>query len=95
MGLFRRHEDAPVEEPEGDVIDLTDDAERAEPSPGVPGRCPECGGFGYIDNIDMVHRYQTQHCRDCGHIWEFSFDEEEPAFEPLDLGDPWTQTSGA
>ncbi|WP_436793158.1 hypothetical protein [Actinospongicola halichondriae] len=87
MGLFRRK----------DIIDLTDDAmalsSEAEATPstteaslhaGVPGRCPTCDGFGYIDHIDMVHRYQRQHCRTCGHVWEFTFDE---AGDVLDLTD--------
>lgn len=86
MGLFRRKHD---------TIDLTDAAisaaTAAESTPqqaaihaGVPGRCPTCDGFGYIDHIDMIHRYQRQHCRACGHVWEFTFDE---AGEVLDLTD--------
>lgn len=82
MGLFRRKHD---------VIDLTDTATSEHPTEhraavhaGVPGRCPTCDGFGYIDHIDMVHRYQRQHCRTCGHVWEFSFDE---AGDVLDLTD--------
>lgn len=84
MGLFRRKE----------TIDLTDgSAQPEEPSAeehqaavhaGVPGRCPTCDGFGYIDHIDMVHKYQRQHCRACGHVWEFTFDE---AGDVLDLTD--------
>jgi hypothetical protein len=42
--------------------------------PGVPGRCPECEGLGYIDSIDIGHRYQIQHCKDCLHRWEYLFD---------------------
>lgn len=44
--------------------------------PGIPGRCPSCDGLGYIDSIDIAHRYQIQHCKDCGHRWEYLFDEE-------------------
>jgi hypothetical protein len=42
--------------------------------PGVPGRCPSCDGLGYIDSIDIGHRYQIQHCKDCLHRWEYLFD---------------------
>ena len=84
MGLFRRKHD---------TIDLTD-AATATPTAGpqdapahpaavhagVPGRCPTCDGFGYIDHIDMVHRYQRQHCRTCGHVWEFTFDPNRETF---------------
>lgn len=42
--------------------------------PGVPGRCPACDGLGYIDSIDIGHRYQIQHCKDCLHRWEYLFD---------------------
>lgn len=44
-------------------------------TPGVPGHCPACDGLGYIDNIDLGHRCQIQHCRDCGNRWEYLFDE--------------------
>ena len=42
--------------------------------PGVPGHCPACDGLGYIDSIDIGHRYQIQHCKDCLHRWEYLFD---------------------
>lgn len=44
--------------------------------PGVPGRCPACDGLGYIDSTDIGHRYQIQHCKDCGHRWEYLFDDD-------------------
>ncbi|MFP5578142.1 MAG: hypothetical protein ACLGIZ_07865 [Acidimicrobiia bacterium] len=47
----------------------------AQISPGVPGRCPACDGLGYLDNIDIAHRYQIQHCKDCLHRWEYLFDD--------------------
>ncbi len=46
----------------------------AQIGPGVPGHCPECDGLGYIDSIDIGHRYQIQHCKDCQHRWEYLFD---------------------
>ncbi len=67
MGLFRRHK----EHDEGSGRDPL-----AAIEPGVPGRCPRCDGFGYIDHLDLVNRYQTQHCRDCGHRWEYAFDAD-------------------
>lgn len=83
MGLFRR---------KNEILDLTDPAPSpAEPEhkaavhAGVPGRCPTCDGFGYIDHIDMVNRYQRQHCRACGHKWEFSFDDEGDVIDLTDL----------
>ncbi len=57
-------------------------------SPGVPGHCPECDGLGYIDHADLVHRTQVQHCRECGHRWEYSFDTEGVLLEIRDLATP-------
>jgi uncharacterized protein (DUF983 family) len=85
MGLFRHETD--TTDDGGDVIEESpapDQAPRAAVHAGVPGRCPECGGFGYIDHIDMKYRTQTQHCRDCRHSWQFSFDEHG---EVIDLTD--------
>jgi hypothetical protein len=81
MGMFRKsdHHDGTTLTPER--------AQRAAVEPGVPGRCPSCDGFGYIDHIDMVNRLQTQHCRDCAHRWEFSFDEAGAVVEVIDLTD--------
>jgi uncharacterized protein (DUF983 family) len=84
MGLFRRK----------DTIDLTDEATPSGPAEpehqaavhaGVPGRCPTCDGYGYIDHIDMVHRYQRQHCRTCGHVWEFTFDDMGDVLDLTDI----------
>ena len=82
MARFRLRRQAAAEV----VVDLREaPAQRSAVQAGVPGRCPECDGFGYIDGIDMVNRYQTQHCRECGHSWSFSFDEEG---DVIDLTDP-------
>lgn len=73
MGLFRRKTgEVSVQE----RIDPTPKTRSPILEPGVPGRCPECDGFGYIDHIDMINRTQSQHCRSCGHTWEFSFDDD-------------------
>ena len=86
MGLFRRKAKIDLTD-SGSATPVTDDTgddHQAAVHAGVPGRCPTCYGFGYIDHIDMVHRYQRQHCRACGHVWEFTFDE---AGDVLDLTD--------
>ena len=82
MALFRRKDatGTTVEEPTH-----LDGQGATEVQAGVPGRCRLCDGFGYIDRIDMVNRFQTQHCLDCGHTWEFSFDEDGAV---IDLTDP-------
>ncbi len=82
MGFFRK-------KPSGAVLEVPQRASqpaehRAAVHAGVPGRCPECDGFGYIDHIDMTHRFQSQHCRECNHAWEFTFDDEG---DVLDLTD--------
>jgi hypothetical protein len=39
---------------------------------GRPSRCPQCGGRGYLDHIDMVDRVMFEHCTECGHKWEIT-----------------------
>ncbi len=92
MGLFRRHHD---------TIDLTDSAQtepehQAAVHAGVPGRCPTCDGYGYIDHIDMVHKYQRQHCRACGATWEFTFDDTGDVLDltEIEQGSPERQDFG-
>lgn len=51
-----------------DVIDVRD--ERTVNTFGFPTSCPECGGRGYLDHIDLIDRTQEQHCTVCGHKWE-------------------------
>jgi hypothetical protein len=53
------------------VIDLRDSVARL----GFPGRCPACGGGGYLDAIDVSRRLQHEHCQRCGHAWTLSFEE--------------------
>lgn len=47
------------------------DAQPARPRQewGKPGRCPDCGGRGYLDHIDLVDRIMYQHCTECRHEW--------------------------
>jgi hypothetical protein len=70
MGWFRR-----TSADEGDAPPSFEDR-LAQIGPGVPGRCPACDGLGYIDDIDIGHRYQIQHCKDCLHRWEYLFDAD-------------------
>ena len=44
---------------------------------GMPGRCPECGAFGYLDRIDLVDDLMHQHCPSCWHRWTVSKQEIE------------------
>jgi DNA-directed RNA polymerase subunit RPC12/RpoP len=33
---------------------------------GQANRCPECGGRGYLDRIDLVDHEMHEHCLQCG-----------------------------
>jgi hypothetical protein len=70
MGWFRDRE-----QPEEDATPSFE-ARLAAIGPGVPGRCPACDGHGYIDRLDIGHKFQIQHCKDCGHRWEYLFDAD-------------------
>ena len=91
MGLFRKKSDVVDEAPVA-APPAAEPRSRAAVQAGVPGRCPECDGFGYIDHIDMINRTQSQHCRECGHAWAFSFDEDG---DVLDLTDGSPQPTEA
>ena len=87
MGLFRRNGHGGTAGATDTVVAPPEQAEtrpRSAVQAGVPGRCSACNGFGYIDHIDMVNRRQTQHCPDCGHKWEFSFDEDGDVIDLTD-----------
>lgn len=78
MGLFHRSSSSSAPARATPAVAADDHS----PSPlkaGEAGRCPQCGGFGYLDHIDMVNRFQTQHCPSCTHSWEFDFDEHGDA----------------
>jgi hypothetical protein len=66
------------------VIDLRDhvlakQAQQQSPAVpfefGYPTRCPACHGRGYVDQIDLSHRRQFEHCIACGLKWQSSEDE--------------------
>lgn len=72
MALFRKTKKADVVDVRDDtVIDLTE-SQSADPKPqwGFPTRCPDCGDFGYLDRIDVVHEVMFQHCPTCFARWE-------------------------
>lgn len=66
---------------------------------GVSAPCPSCGGPGYIEHTDFDHRYQVEHCKQCGHKWSLTFNAEgalvhmadetasEPSVRTIDLRD--------
>jgi hypothetical protein len=72
MGLFRKTKKAEVVDVRDDtVIDLTESGSTMpKPQWGFPTRCPECGDFGYLDRIDVVHEIMFQHCPTCWSRWE-------------------------
>lgn len=87
MGLrFRRNDDQGIS---ADSAESVEDRFAAI-TPGVPGRCPECDGFGYIDHADLVSHTQVQHCRDCSHRWEYRFDAAGNLLEIGDIRNPGT-----
>jgi hypothetical protein len=89
MGWFRSEESP-------DRVDAsTVDERMAAIGPGVPGRCPRCDGLGYIDRLDIGHRYQIQHCKECAHRWEYLFDRDGHVVgltELDDAGQPVSRT---
>jgi hypothetical protein len=67
MGLFSRRESKPV------VVDLRDrPAQSSVLDFGLPTPCPECGGHGYLEGIDVKRRLMYQHCTVCWAKWETS-----------------------
>jgi len=39
---------------------------------GKPTRCPECGGPGFLEHIDLRKGVMYQHGRECEHRWEIT-----------------------
>lgn len=78
MRPFRRHHPspsgAPTDIPADDTIDLrVPRISRQELLEwGMPGFCPECGAYGYLDRIDLVDDVMHQHCPSCWHHWTVS-----------------------
>lgn len=36
---------------------------------GRPAPCPDCGGRGFLDRIDLGRHVQQEHCTVCGSAW--------------------------
>jgi hypothetical protein len=71
MGLFRKTKEKSenvVDVRDEPVVDLTEAPKKIEW--GFPTRCPECGDYGYLDRIDVVHEIMFQHCPSCWAKWE-------------------------
>jgi hypothetical protein len=68
MSWLRKVPD-PAPEPEPEVV-----VEPAAPKLiwGKPTRCPECGGPGFLEHIDLRKGVMYQHGRECEHRWEIS-----------------------
>ena len=69
MGLFRKEKDS-QEQP---VVDLRD--RKPTLQFGFPTPCPECGGAGYLDSIDVTRRVMFQHCTTCFAKWQTTEEE--------------------
>ena len=68
MGLFNRKEPS-----EDAVVDLRQATAALEF--GYPTPCPQCGGPGYLDSIDISRRVMFQHCPSCFTKYETTEDE--------------------
>lgn len=82
MGLFRRNDRRARARSDEVVIDLRDGAPAPAPAPGelvwgMPSRCPECGGYGYLDTIDVERGVMRQHCPTCWARWEVTQEQIE------------------
>jgi hypothetical protein len=40
----------------------------------LPNVCPECGGPGYLEHINLVRETKVQSCQDCELRWESAID---------------------
>ena len=36
----------------------------------LPNWCPDCGGSGYLDAINLTKETKVQTCQECGLRWE-------------------------
>ena len=36
----------------------------------LPEWCPQCGGAGYLDSINLIRETKMQSCQECGLRWE-------------------------
>jgi hypothetical protein len=40
----------------------------------LPEWCPQCGGAGYLDSINLIKETKVQSCQECGMRWEAHID---------------------
>lgn len=77
MALFRRKRKT-TDRSDDVVIDLREPVGLpGELVWGMPSRCPECGGFGYLDTVDVERHVMYQHCPTCWAKWEVTQDQIE------------------
>ena len=70
MGLWDRlHKDETLTPSVADAIATSDAVREHREVWGRPGRCPQCGGIGYLDRVDLIERLQYEHCVECFHKW--------------------------
>ena len=67
MGLFKKNQAEEV------IVDLREQKPALEF--GYPTPCPEGGGPGYLDSIDLTRRVMYQHCPSCFTKYEVTEDE--------------------
>lgn len=75
MGLWDRlHKDETLTDTlgmtVGEAMEVAEKDARRHEVWGRAARCPECGGIGYLDRVDLVDRVQYEHCTECFHKWQ-------------------------
>jgi hypothetical protein len=68
MSWLRKVPD-PAPEPEPEVVAAANEPKLVW---GKPTRCPECGGPGFLEHIDLRKGVMYQKGRECEHRWEIS-----------------------
>ena len=73
MSWLRKDKAPAPDEPAAEATDAAD-APTPPPAPkmvwGKPTRCPECGGPGFLEHIDLRKGVMYQHGRECEHRWQ-------------------------
>ncbi len=76
MGWLRKDKHADDTSEEDAALETIAEDMTPPPAPkmvwGKPTRCPECGGPGFLEHIDLRRGIMYQHGRECGHKWEIS-----------------------
>ena len=54
----------------GERLKLRGRRSDSEPEVVLPEWCPDCGGAGYLDHINLIRETKTQSCQDCHLRWE-------------------------